>query len=351
MHLWSTREGSRSAGRLRAAAVAAALIAGLTVAAAPAASAQVPVLAAASATSATSAAAVTVHPSSTAIKYGSAFTVTVTAAGQMSGTIALRSGSAALGTKAVSGGKATFTVSGTALGAGRHPLTATFSGGGTGTKAVDIIKVKPVFHIRLSTATVPSSSPTKVAVAVAAGSAAASGKVKLLVDGVARSAARLSGGRAVMTLPGLSAGVHTVTGIYVGEGSFLSTTSPAVRLTSTGRSTTRITISSSPVRYGSSPSITVTVTGPKGAAAGRVDVLLSGSVLGAKNLSGGRATWTVPSRAPGRYTITARYAGAGVAQKSVATKAIDIVKAKPGVSVSLSSTRWPRGPGLACRSR
>ncbi len=340
MHLWSMREGSRATGRLRAAAVAAALVAGLSFAVAPGAAAQAPTLVAAAATSATSAAAatVTVRPSSTAVKYGTSFTVTVTASGQTSGTITLRSNSTGLGTKAVSGGKATFTVAGTALTAGRQSLTATFSGGGTGTKAVDIVKVKPVFHIKLSKATVPSSSRTKVTVAVAAGSVPASGKVKLLVDGIARTAARLSGGHAVMTLPALSAGVHTVTGVYVGEGGFLPATSPAVRLTSTGKSTTKITISSSRVSYGSSAPVKVTVTGPKGAAAGRVDVLLSGSVLGAKNLSGGKATWTLPSRMPGRYTITARYAGAGVAQKSVANKAIDVVKAKPTVSVSLSSS-------------
>jgi hypothetical protein len=339
MYSLSTREDSRPTRRLRAAIVAAALVAGLAAATAPAASAAVPVqLVGASSAVSAAAATVAVTPSSTAIKYGSSFSVTVTAAGQTSGTIALRSGSTALGTKAVSAGRATFTVPGTALTVGRHPLTATFSGGGTASKAVDIVKVKPVFHLALAKATVPSGSPTKVTVAVSAGSAAASGKVKLVVDGVARTAARLSGGRAVMTLPGLSAGVHTVTGVYTGEGGFLSTTSPVVRLTSTGKSTTTITISSCRVSYGSSAPIKVTVTGPKGAAGGRVDVLLSGSVLGAKNLSGGKATWTVPGRAPGRYTITARYAGAGVAQKSVANKAIDIVKARPAVSVSLSSS-------------
>ena len=55
-----------------------------------------------------------------------------------------------------------------------------------------------------------------------------------------------------------------MTGVYVGEGSFLSTTSPAVRLTSAGKSTTTITISSSRVSYGSSAPIKVTVTGPDG---------------------------------------------------------------------------------------
>ena len=325
----SSHKGTAGSGlrrRLGTVGLVGALVAGLALAA-PAGVSAAPAVAplataAPGATPIAAAAAATVKiiPATTVVSYGKSLAVTVTAAGQNGGSVTLKVGSKLVGTKPVSAGKATFTVPGT-VPVGRHTLSATFSGGGSAVKAIDVVKVTPRYAIALATATVRAGVATRVNVALSAGGPVVTGKVKILVNGVARAAASLSGGRAVMTIPGLPAGVHTVTGVYQGEGGFNSARSPALRLTSRGASTTTVTLTSTRVAYGSSFPVTVTVKGPLGAAAGRVDLLYGGSVLGAKMLSGGRATWTAPAgRAPARYTLTARYAGAGTALPSVTNR-------------------------------
>lgn len=286
----------------------------------------------------------TLVPSSSVVRFGQPLrtAVRITPTGTNGGTVTLLAGTRVLTSGPVSNGAASLVIPGS-LPVGRSAITAKFSGVGsvapsTGVKAIDIVKSSPRFDIVLSSATISRTSQARVTVALTAAGATPTGSVKVLVNGIARTSASLTNGRRVLTLPVLPPGVHSVTAVYSGDKNFVSRTSPAVRLTVTTPSTTVITPQKSAVPYGAPLPVTVKVTSPGWTPTGTVNLKAGTNAVGAANLSGGTARFTVPAgRNPGRYTLHAAAGTKAPALPSSGAKAIDVVKARPTGGVTLAA--------------
>ena len=123
-------------------------------------------------------------------------------------------------------------------------------------------------------------------------------------------------GQATFTTSTLGAGPHSITAVYGGDGSFATSTSPALSQTvNQSLTTTALTTSKSPTVYGESVTFTATVA-PIAPGAGTptgtvsfVDTTTSTTLgSGAVNVSG-QATLSTASLGTGAHTITATYSG------------------------------------------
>ncbi|WP_161632047.1 Ig-like domain repeat protein [Nakamurella lactea] len=331
---------TRSALSLGAAiAVAAGVILAAPVGAAPVA------VAPAAATLAKVGTTATVTPQSTVIPFGKRTTVQVKISNNASGSVTLRAGSTVVGTKSLSGGAATFALP-TSLSVGRHTLTATYAGNSSygassASKAVDVIKSHPGgFAVTLLPSTVVGSQQTTVRVKVVGAGATVTGAVRILVNGTARAAFSLRNGTGEVKVPRLAPGSYAINARYDGDSHFAQTVSGTVRLNVKATSSTSPSPTRNPVPYGTALPVTVKVTAsgvssPKGS----VSLAANGHSIGTKALSSGQAKFSVGlAFNPGRYTLNAKYTGEARATASAGVKAFDVIKARPGVGISLSAS-------------
>jgi trimeric autotransporter adhesin len=122
--------------------------------------------------------------------------------------------------------------------------------------------------------------------------------------------------QAVISTSALAMGPHSITAVYVGDGSFNGGTSPAITETiSAAASTTTLSSSATAITAGSSITLTATVAAATGVGTptGTVNFLDDGAVVGSAPLTtvAGRqqAVLTTTSLPIGNRSITAQYAG------------------------------------------
>jgi hypothetical protein len=126
--------------------------------------------------------------------------------------------------------------------------------------------------------------------------------------------ATLTGGTATLTTTELGVGTHTITAEYIGDDSFVTSTSAALTQT-VGQAATTIGLTSSAgtLDPGEAVTFTATVThgvSGAGAATGMVTFLDGTTVLGTATLDGsGQATFTIATLGVGSHTITVAYGG------------------------------------------
>ena len=176
-----------------------------------------------------------------AVHYGSAWTVkaAVSATGiTPTGTVTLKNGSTVLKSATLSAGKASLTVSGTALGVGSHGLTL-FYGGSANAAASSAAKTltvaKAVAHVtnKLSASTVRHTVHAKLTVKVSATGTTPTGTV-YVYDGTKKIATgTLAKGVVTVTLPLLARGKHSIHATYLGSSKVSSGSAPTVILTVT----------------------------------------------------------------------------------------------------------------------
>jgi hypothetical protein len=262
------------------------------------------------------------------------FTATVapmSGTGTPTGTVVFFDGTVNLGTGTLNSGQATFTTS--ALVGGTHSITATYSGdstfaGSTSTplsqtvnKATTTITVtgtpNPATQGQMVTFTA-TVSPASV------GSFNATGTVTFMDGTTALGTGMLTAGTATFTTSTLSVGTHSITAVYAGDTNFAGSTSPAfnqVINTSGTATTTTVTSSLNPSNLGQAVTFTATVMPMSGTGTptGTVMFFDGTTSLGTSGLSGGQATLTVSSLAPGVHSITARYSGDATFASSTST--------------------------------
>ncbi|WGL52759.1 Ig-like domain-containing protein [Nocardioides sp. BP30] len=138
------------------------------------------------------------------------------------GTVAFADRGTALGTAAVSAGKATLSKS---LGEGSHTLTATFTptdpdtyaGSASAAQSVTIAAA-PAPVVTLAPVSGSYGRASKARVSVTVGSAAATGSVSVKLDGASLNTAALTNGTATVTIPATTAaGTHTLVATYQGS--------------------------------------------------------------------------------------------------------------------------------------
>ncbi len=255
---------------------------------------------------------------------GTAVTLTaaVTGPGTPAGTVEFREGSNLLGTKPLSGGAASLTVSPVA--AGDHSYVATFvptvpSEYATSASAPQTVDVARVATATTLTVTVTGRS-VDLSSTVSAGSGTPAGSV-LFRDGAAIvGTTTLSGGVASVTLEDLTPGARSYTATFVPTGTThngsRSPTRPATIL-----GTTSTTLST--VVTGRTVVATAVVTSDGAAPAGSVAFYRDGTRAGTEPLVDGAAVYTATDAVPGSYNYTATFEPA-LADSTASASAVSV---------------------------
>ncbi|GAA2025632.1 hypothetical protein GCM10009756_15650 [Pseudokineococcus marinus] len=236
----------------------------------------------------------------------------VTSAVAPSGAVEARLGSRLLARGTVSDGVARVALP--VLPAGTHTVAVTYRGdvsSAPSTTSTRLVVVKDAATLEV----LPPKAPTTgggqpVVVRVRAGGVAATGQVRLVVDGRTASRAPLVRGEARLPLAKLPAGRRTVTVAYDGSATALAASTPLVLdVVRAGGSTKASPRTTTPGR-GKTTTVAVTVTSPAGTATG--DVVLrdaGGRALAKGVLRDGRVTLTQPALARGTHRLTVHAAG------------------------------------------
>jgi RHS repeat-associated protein len=309
--------------------------------------------------------------------YGQAVTfsvsvgTSVTGWGSPSGTVTLSdSGNSILATLSLSGGSATWTVSN--LGPGTHTITAAYGGDSNFGTSTSSSLTQTVQQAGTSLVVASSANPAVFGQAVtftatltvnSPGAGSPTGTISFL-DGTASlgTVTLGSGGQAVLSLPGLPVGSHTITAVYAGNGYFLGTTS-AVLAQSVNPATTSTALASSanPSAAGQAVTFTATVSVASpgsGTPTGSITFADGSTTLGSATLSGGVATLTTAFTTVASHSITASYAGDGnfAASSAALTQTVTLANtstvvtssANPvvyGQAVTFTATVSISGPG------
>lgn len=258
-------------------------------------------------------------------RVGEAVTLTATvravapAEGVPTGSVKFRDGSTTLATVGLIDGVATFTT--TTLGGGERSLTAAYTGEprfGASTSA-------PIPQVIEGSATVTaesSTNPARVGQAITftarvdtGGGPSATGRVTFRDGKKSLGSPVLSSGVATLTTSIPEAGGHSITAVYEGDDRYAAATSKGFsQKVAKGATSTATTTSDATAAVGQAVTFTATVRAVSPAAGtptGKVKFKAGGTLLGSASLSSGVARLTTSALAPGRYTITAVYAGSG----------------------------------------
>jgi len=161
------------------------------------------------------------------------FTATVTSSGGTpTGSVTFKNGSATLGTRALSSGKATFALS--TLAAGSHSVTAVYAGSGNFDGSTSVALTQRVKRATSSTSVASSLNPStygasvKFTAKVTSSGGTPTGTVTFKNGSATLGTRALSGGKATFTTSTLPVGTHSVTAVYGTTTDFLTSTSPVL---------------------------------------------------------------------------------------------------------------------------
>jgi hypothetical protein len=232
-----------------------------------------------------------------------------------SGTVTFRDGATILGSAGVSGGTATLSTS--ALAAGAHSITASFSGGG-----VSAPFTQTVHRAATTTALTGSPNPsvygqrvtfTATVSAVAPGAGVPTGSVRFQDGATVLGTVALVGGQAGISTSALTVTNHTIYAFYLGSSAFNASAAGIHQVVNRAATTTSVVGSPNPATHGTVVTFTATVhvVAPgAGVPTGTVTFKDGATVLGTVSLSGtGAASMNTSGLAVGTHSITAGYAG------------------------------------------
>jgi autotransporter-associated beta strand protein len=284
--------------------------------------------------------ATTISPP-TEITFGqlASLSVSVTArspgAGTPTGTVSFYEGSTLLGTGTLSSGTAS--ISASSLAAGTHTITATYSGdadfNSSNAAPVSLVVDKETSSATLSQpSTIVYGQAGTLTVTVAStiqGAGTPTGQVTFYDGQTIIGIVSLTTGSATLNPTGLSAGMHTISVVYGGDGNFLTDTSSNVTLTVNKSSTTATLTPPTTVVFGQPATLVATVVAVSpggGTPAGTVTFKDGATTLGTATLNGsGVATYFATSLAVGSHTITALYSGNSNYTTSTASSVSQVV--------------------------
>ncbi len=227
------------------------------------------------------------------------------------GTVVFLDGSAILGTGTLSGGNAAITVS--SVGIGSHPLTAFYSGDSSNGAATSALLIQTISG--LATATVLATNPNPsvagqmVNLTATISPAGATGTVTFRDGQLVIGTANVIQGAATIAVS-FTAGPHSLTAIYGGDGTYGSSSSEGLTQPVTLPLTpTTISLSSSanPSVYGRGIIVTAAVS--PASASGTVTLYDGTAIIGSERLTAGQAAFHTAQLASGTRSLSAYYAG------------------------------------------
>jgi hypothetical protein len=273
-------------------------------------------------------------------------TATITGGPGATGTVTFLDGTATLGSSPVMPGPVTATYMTSTLGAGTHMISAVYSGDGSNSGSTSAIFNQVINAHGTSTTLAVSANPiaygsTLGLVATVVG-ATPTGTVTFKDSAGAIGSATLSAmGTASFSLATLSAGAHTLTAVYAGDGNNLASTSVVTNETvSFGTTSTTLVSSLNPAPFGQSVQFTANVIGGTGAT-GTMQFRDNGNVVSTQPVIGGAANFSTSALAIGSHTMTAVYSGDSNRAGSTGT-VTQVIGA--GVSTTVLSTSLNPSP-------
>ncbi len=284
---------------------------------------------------------VTVSSSANPSNFGQSvtFTVKVSPPSATGSVTLVADGATSLGSAAVSGGTASFTVA--SLASGVHTMTANYGGDGNdaaSTSAPFTQTVnKVVSNVTIATSNSQSLFGQPVIFTATVTPSSATGSVQFMEGATALGTGTVSGGVATLALSSLAVATHSITAVYGGDANDTSATSaPLSQFVLKAATTTSLTSSPNPSTLGQAIIFTATVA--PASATGNVQFMDSAYLLGCATLSGGTATLSVSDRAAATHSITAVYSGdANFGGSTSNAIAQTVNKAVPSVTVTSSA--------------
>ena len=274
------------------------------------------------------------------------FTATVSGPGMTpTGTVTFKDGATTLGAGTLNGsGQAVFMTS--TLGTGSHSITAVYGGDGNFSSSTSAVLMQAVNQAASSAAVTASvnpatfGTPVTLTATVTGAGATPTGTVTFK-DGVATlGTGTLDGsGQAMLTTGTLTAGSHSITAVYGGDGSYTGSTSPVLMLAvNQNSSATALASSANPGAVGTPVTFTASVTASGGTATGTVTFKDGATSLGTGTLNGsGQATLTTSALALGNHSITAVYGGDSNYAGSTSPALTEAINASASGTTLLSS--------------
>ena len=158
----------------------------------------------------------------------------------------------------------------------------------------------------------------------------------------ALGSASLSNGQAVLSNVNFTPGSYSITAVYGGNTTYLSSTSSVLNETVNSANTiTSISSLQNPSVYSQSVSLTASVTASAGGTpSGNVTFLDGSNILASLPLTNGSAVLVSSVLAIGTHSITASYAGAGDDDASTSSPLLQVVNQQP-TSLALNSSPNP----------
>ena len=287
----------------------------------------------------TTAVVATPNPSS----YGTAvtFTATVTPSGTVTptGTVEFLDGNQQIGSAQLSGSPTTASFTTSALAAGQHTITASYSGGAgsgasTGSTVLTVAAVQ--------TATVVNANPNpgiggrgvalSATVKTLQGNTIPTGNVSFADGATPLGTAVLNGSGTAALTANLSVGTHSITATYApGTANDGPSASAALPLTVNLATTqTALSVAPNPALVLSPVVFTVKVTGNGGIPSGPVTLAVDGKTATTATLDAtGTATVTLATLGVGTHTVTATYAGDSNDAGSTSAAASEVIQPIP----------------------
>ncbi len=230
------------------------------------------------------------------------------------GTVAFYHDTTVIGSAALSGGVASLSYSGLAVGV-KHPIYAKYLGSTTDTASKSNTVGQTVEYATTTTVgctpnpAVYQSPVTCTAHVAASGGPAPTGTVTFYHSGTAFGTATLSGGVATVTYSGFTLGNKVITAAYSGSASDAPSTSPAFSESVELVTKTSLKSSLNPSISGKQVTFTATVTANGAQPTGTVTFKNGTASIGTATLSGGVASLKTSSLPVGSLHITAVYGG------------------------------------------
>lgn len=301
----------------------------------------------------------TLGSSASTVNAGSSITLTATVSptpsGSPLGTVSFYNGATLLGSGSLNGsGQATYSTS--SLPVGSNSLTATYSGNtlyNTSTSTPQSVQVNQSTSTAIqSSASQVSygSSVTFTATVTPTPTGSPLGSVSFYDGATLLGTGSLnSSGIATYTTSSLAVATYSVTAVYGGNTSFLtSTSSPTSVTVNTATTTTALASSSTTISSGASVTLTATVSpAPTGTPLGSVSFYNGSTLLGSSAVNGsGVATLATTTLPVGANTLTAFYGGNANYGSSTSTGVPVTVNTATTTQLSASSSSIQSGASV-----
>ena len=286
--------------------------------------------------------------STASIAYGQSVDVTASVTpAAATGTVQFLDGASPILTLPLNGGPLAFTAAN--LTAGTHSITAVYSGDATfatSTSALATVTVaKATPPVAVASSANPSVNDASIILTATVAAPIATGTVQFLDGATVLGTATLAGNTGDIVVP-LTAGTHSITAVYSGDGNLNSATSPVFTQT-VNKSPSSLTLASSlnPSTVGQPVTFSAAIS-PVSATA-TVQFLDGSTALGSATITSGVATISVSTLTGGSHSITAVYSGDAYRTGSTSTALAQTVsKIFTTAAVSLSASTIVYGHDL-----